>query len=469
MDKRLFVDINVIQTMPPNCANRDDTGSPKTCIYGGVRRARVSSQSWKRAVREYFHGRVDEEELSVRTMKIVQMVADRIQLKDPSVSEEDAVKKAVDVISAAGVKVKEKKKKGSEGDEVPEAQALFFMSNKQAQNMADLALAGGYDKKAAQAALNKGHGIDTALFGRMVADDPQLNADASAQVAHAISTHRVDNEYDYFTAVDEKAPEDNAGAGMIGTVEFNSSTLYRYATVAVHDLARQLDDKDVVATAVEEFVRAFVLSMPTGKQNTFANRSVPYAVYIAVRGDQPVSLAPAFETPVQPDRSSGGYNPGSVAALVSCEMEYRKDFIGEPIATWQVGNGLEGLGPASDLNTALDELKAEISGELRDADPAAEAVRADAGLGHGQQDRYPQNRWASEQERGHRNGGGSHGTLTRRSDRRPQRIEVRCQDGSGRHAREGLSHGAPSRRQEARLHHEQVLPGGCTLRCGTGG
>lgn len=366
MEKTLFIDVNVIQTMPPNCANRDDTGSPKTCMYGGVRRARVSSQSWKRATREFFHGRVDESMLSVRTMKIVQMVVDRIKGIDPSIDDAVATKMTIDVLDKAGVKVKSKSKKKDDSNDgsIPEAQALFFMSNKQALNLAQLAISGDYDKKKVEEALNKGHGIDIALFGRMVADNPLLNADASAQVAHAISTHRVETEYDYFTAVDEKAPEDNAGAGMIGTVEFNSSTLYRYATVAVHDLARQLEDKDVTAMAIEEFVRAFVLSMPTGKQNTFANRSVPYAVYVALRRDQPVSLAPAFESPVQPDRSNGGYNSASVAAMVDCEQQYRRDFIEEPIATWQVGSGMDGLGPSMSLQDALEEIKVRIAEEI---------------------------------------------------------------------------------------------------------
>lgn len=363
MEERLFIDINVIQTMPPNCANRDDTGSPKTCIYGGVRRARVSSQSWKRATREYFHGRVDESLLSVRTTKIVQMVVDSIKDLDSTIDDATALSKAQDVLEKAGVKVKVKSKK-KDDDAVPEAQALFFMSNKQAKNLAELAISGDYDKKKVEEALNKGHGIDIALFGRMVADNPLLNADASSQVAHAISTHKVENEYDYYTAVDEKSPEDNAGAGMIGTVEFNSSTLYRYATVAIHDLARQLDDRDVTALAVEEFIRAFILSMPTGKQNTFANRSIPYSVFIALRKDQPVSLAPAFESPVQPDRLSGGYNAGSVAAMVDCEKKYRQDFIEVPLASWQIGNGLEDLGPSMNLQDALKEIRERIVEEI---------------------------------------------------------------------------------------------------------
>ena len=362
MDKRLYVDVNVIQTMPPNCANRDDTGSPKTCMYGGVRRARVSSQSWKRATREYFHGKVDENMLSVRTMKIVQMIADDIVDMNPEISMEDALKKAEEILTVCGVKVAKKKKAAD--DAAPESSALFFLSRQQSKNLATLAIDGNYDKKSAISAMNQGHGIDTALFGRMVADNPLLNSDASAQVAHAISTHRVDNEYDYFTAVDEMAPEDNAGAGMIGTVEFNASTLYRYATVAVHDLKKQLDDADVTVMAVKEFVRAFILSMPTGKQNTFANRSVPYAVYIAIRDDQPVNLAPAFESPVWADRDSGGFNEKSVSAMVKCEMDYRNDFIKTPVVTWQIGKGMEELGPSFDLQTVLEELGLKISERL---------------------------------------------------------------------------------------------------------
>lgn len=129
----------------------------------------------------------------------------------------------------------------------------------------------------------------------MVASDPSLNYDAAAQVAHSISTHAVQNEYDYFTAVDDCAPEDNAGAGHLGTVEYNSSTLYRYATVNTAELAEQLGAKEVPGV-VRAFADAFIRSMPTGKQNTFANRTLPDAVYVTIRGDQPVNLCGAFES-----------------------------------------------------------------------------------------------------------------------------------------------------------------------------
>ena len=336
MEKRLFVDINIIQAVPPSCINRDDTGSPKTAVYGGVRRARVSSQSWKKAVRDEFKLRFDGSELAMRTKKIVNLVAERITARDSGISQGDAESMAADVLGKAGITVKSKSKKGEE-EGTPESQALFFMSSKQADNLAELAIAGGYDKKTVISALNKDCGVEIALFGRMVADDVSMNSDASCQVAHSISTHRVDNEFDYFTAVDDKAPEDNAGAGMIGTIEFNSATLYRYATVAVHQLNSILGDANATAKAVSEFTRAFVLSMPTGKQNTFANRTVPFSVYIAVREDQPVNLAEAFEKPVLPARDGGGYNTVSAERMMSYERTVESEFVDAPVASWIVG------------------------------------------------------------------------------------------------------------------------------------
>ena len=366
-NRRMYIDIHVIQTIPPSCVNRDDTGSPKTCIYGGTNRSRVSSQSWKRAVREYFKGTVDEGELGTRTKKIVELVYEEIVRQDPSIPEANAQKMAADVLGAAGIQIAKEKKKGKgkddDGVDVPEAKALFFMSRKQAENVAALAIAGDYDKKKAQAALNAGTGIDIALFGRMVADDPSMNADASAQVAHAISTHRVTNEFDYYTAVDERSPADNPGAGMIGTVEFNSSTMYRYATVAVHDLERQLfDDPSVTAIAVREFIRAFILSMPTGKMNTFANRTIPEYVLIELRDDQPVNCAAAFETPVQPGRDKGGYSENSVKALESYVSSIRS-FIPPAIREWRISGGVDTDAETVSLQEALDQIVSAISEE----------------------------------------------------------------------------------------------------------
>ena len=98
----LYVDINVIQTVPSSNINRDDTGAPKSCIYGGVTRARVSSQSWKRAVRLAFRDMLPDEEVGLRTKKIVGLVAEEIRQLDPSISDNDAQKKATAALTNAG-------------------------------------------------------------------------------------------------------------------------------------------------------------------------------------------------------------------------------------------------------------------------------------------------------------------------------------------------------------------------------
>ena len=100
-EQRLFLDIHAIQTLPPSNMNRDDTGSPKTAQYGGVRRSRVSSQAWKKAMREYFNTHGDQSNVGIRTKEIVRYVADKIVELDSSISIEDALEKADKVLIAA--------------------------------------------------------------------------------------------------------------------------------------------------------------------------------------------------------------------------------------------------------------------------------------------------------------------------------------------------------------------------------
>ena len=191
-EKRLYVDLHVVQTVPPSCINRDDTGSPKTAVYGGTTRARVSSQAWKKAMREYFSQLFHEQNIGSRTKKVIEMVAKEIRLQAPD--EADAEKKAAEALKNAGIKINDKK---------GESDALLFMSKGQAKALAQLVVSGNTDKKAYKEAMQKEPSYDMALFGRMVASDPSLNYDAAAQVAHSISTHTIHNEYDYFTAVDD--------------------------------------------------------------------------------------------------------------------------------------------------------------------------------------------------------------------------------------------------------------------------
>ena len=348
MNKRLYVDFHILQTVPPSCINRDDTGSPKTAVYGGVLRARVSSQAWKHAMRAAF---AENAQLDVgkRTKKAAELVKEQILVLDPEQKKAD--KMAKEALKYVGIKSDDKK--GTD--------ALIFISSAQAKALAELVVGGCTKDEEYEEALIENPSADMVLFGRMVAQKASLKYDAAAQVAHSISTHAVQNEYDYFTAVDDCQAEDNAGAGHLGTVEYNSSTLYRYATVNVMELAGQLGAAQTAET-VRAFGEAFLFSMPTGKQNTFANRTLPDAVYVTLREDQPVNLCGAFERAVP--RSAQGYAAPSKAALAQYAQQMYSSFAEAPAQSFTVGSGLEELAPAQTAKAMLDALEKAVRDAL---------------------------------------------------------------------------------------------------------
>ena len=376
--KRIYVDLHVLQTVPPSCVNRDDTGSPKTAIYGGVTRARVSSQAWKRAMRLKFtemFADSDRNAVGYRTAKVFSILEKKICEIAPDIKQGDAKKISEKVWKLIKI---------TKNSKTEESNVLVFVSPEQIDSLAQWAV-GKKDqllKKASKEKdedegdkkektsplenevvklMNQHPSFDQALFGRMVASKAVLNFDAAAQVAHAISTHAVENEFDYFTAVDDCAPEDNAGAGHLGTVEFNSSTLYRYATVNVGNLRDMLGEK--APEAVRAFADAFIRSMPTGKQNTFANWTRPDAVYVTIRRDQPVNMAGAFEKPVR--AGAQGYVANSVQALADYAAQTYRDFVAAPVLSLTVGKGLEALAVPGSVDALLDELEAWMKEETK--------------------------------------------------------------------------------------------------------
>lgn len=371
---RTFVDVHVLQSVPPSNINRDDTGSPKTAVYGGVRRARVSSQAWKRAARLDFNSRLDASDLGVRTKRVVELVAAQVADLDSSLVE-TANDVAEAVLTAGGIKVAAPRKGA---DATKESGYLLFLSAHQVRKLAGLGVAAaqagdlkGIDKKAVASILKSDNSIDLALFGRMVADAPALNVDAAAQVAHAISTHAVDTEFDYFTAVDDHKNEDaeeDAGAGMIGTVEFSSSTLYRYATLNIAQLQENLGTAAATRTAVETFVESFVRSMPTGKQNTFANNTLPEAIVVSVRSDQPISFVGAFEEAVD-GKAGAGRVAGSIERLVTYAADIDTAYGSSATAVFTVGVGakaapLDTLAPRVPLAELVTGVGAAVAARL---------------------------------------------------------------------------------------------------------
>lgn len=334
-----IIELHVIQNFAVSNLNRGETGSPKDAIFGGFRRARISSQCLKRAMRSTFRSdRLLDPAvrggLAVRTKRLLDEVAK--VLARAGKPEEEARRVAEAALKGLKLKFKEGK-----------TEYLLFLGRGEIAKIAEVILA-NYDvlsavaepaddglvtegvpaaargrgakksradkqagkeavpkevRDALEAALDGGKAADLALFGRMITDlaDEGKNIDGSVQVAHALSTHKVEVEFDFFTAVDDMRPRGaGAQAEMLGTTEFNSACFYRYANLNFDELVRNLDgDAEVAEEAAAAFIRAWIGVIPTGKQNSMASPTPPSFVLAVARRDAPVSLANAFVRPVR--------------------------------------------------------------------------------------------------------------------------------------------------------------------------
>ena len=367
----LYIDIHALHTVPPSNINRDDTGAPKTATFGGVVRQRVSSQAWKRAIRKDFEQYLQPEQLGWRTKRVVEKAVKQIEQIAPDWEKKRAVDGVVKVLEAAGIKPATPKKKDEEAeDPLPEATYLLFLSAHQIRRVAEYVVENDGvkpGKKDAAKLLDQEHSVDIAMFGRMVADAPDYNVDAAIQVAHALGVAPAEPEFDYYTAVDDVVEDaEETGAGMIGTVQMMSSTLYRYATVNLAQLEENLASKEAAAEAVAAFVQSFITSMPTGKQNSYANRTMPEAVVVSVRNDRPISLVNAFEEPVEAT-TSRSRRQEAATRLAAEGKNITETYSAPAVRTWvlalaDVREALQELGES----VTKDELIEQLTGLLRE-------------------------------------------------------------------------------------------------------
>lgn len=330
----LFVEFHLIQNFAPSNLNRDDTGAPKDALFGGHRRARVSSQCLKKSVRDWFKSSpiISGEKLGTRTRHLDRLLIE--ELREVGIQNTDVFNEVV--------KLALKTKKAKDGDDNAKEKKdekvlsyLLYLSSPEVDAFKALihehkelfvTLAGNKKikpsevtdalKDAVRNCLKRSRAVDIALFGRMLADMPEANQDAACQVAHALSTHRVEREFDYFTAVDDKGDADETGAGMIGHIEFNSATFYRYAVIDAGKLVKNLqEDKALALTGIKAFTQAMARAIPTGKQNSFAAHNPPSFVGVVLRHSSPFNLANAFEKPVWPkaDKELTALSVGTLA------------------------------------------------------------------------------------------------------------------------------------------------------------
>jgi len=387
----MFVEIHLIQNFSPANLNRDDTNTPKDCEFGGVRRARISSQCFKKSIRNYFNNSntFHPDDLSLRTKRIAEAVSVHLAKLASGKSPEDISK--VCEILLAGCKIKL---------EDGMSQYLLFLGEREIASLAVIAnkkfddllsakapakdgeniaetkkkATAKDDKKSKKeavnseivkevlAVLNGGKAVDLALFGRMIADLPEKNMEAACQVAHAISTHRVAMESDYFTAIDDLKPADTSGAGMLGTVDFNSSCFYRYAVVDVSQLTKNLhNDQSLAVKATEEFINGMVHAIPTGKQNSMAAHNLPSAIMIVIRSSGQWSLANAFEKPIRTE-ASRSLLQGSIEELCSYYSQISNAYGNGYIKSAQIC--VIDKGAASTISSNKDLTKANSINEL---------------------------------------------------------------------------------------------------------
>jgi CRISPR system Cascade subunit CasC len=299
----MYIELHLIQGFAPANLNRDDTNNPKDCEFGGVRRARISSQCIKRSIRNApIFAETTGLEVGQRTKRVVERL--RKQLGD--VKPEAEINAVLPAFVAGFLSKMDK-----DGQRTA---VLLYLSTAEIAYISDKLLT-NWDELVKEFK-GRTSAPDIALFGRMLAEKPELNIDAACQVAHALSTHRVTMEMDFYTAVDDLNPDDTAGAGMMGFTGYNSACFYRYARLDWEQLLKNLNgDHELAKRTVEGFLRATVEAVPTGKQNTFAAQNPPsFLLAVARKGGAGWSLANAFEKPVRAERHGGLVEP-SVKAL----------------------------------------------------------------------------------------------------------------------------------------------------------
>ncbi len=296
MLKNTRIEFHILQSFPVTCLNRDDVGAPKTAIIGGTTRARVSSQCWKRQVRLAMKDFGIK--LGVRTKKVEALLQQAL------------VDVGADEVAATACAQKMA--------ETLSDDTLLFLSGTEAAAFADYAKALAFDAskikdkdlaKVAKKALSSAvDALDIALFGRMVAKAAEMNVEAAASFSHAISTHKVSNEVEFFTALDDLQTE--PGSAHMGSLEYNAATYYRYISLDLGQLAQTLGEGQL-KQAIAAFTQALFVAVPSARQTTQSGASPWEFAKVFVRRGQRLQVP--FETAIK--AQNGGYLQPSIAAL----------------------------------------------------------------------------------------------------------------------------------------------------------
>jgi len=344
-----IIEFHILQSFPVSCLNRDDVGSPKSAIVGGVQRARVSSQCWKRQVRLELQNLGIN--LGIRTKHIAKLIIDACdaKCKTENLDNPDEYKENIKLLAEHVSKILDDKSSADKKTEEYKASTLIFLSRSDAARIAEAMFAFNFslteldekikvvaedlktakkekdkeltlsiqdekkelDKLKSITALLKEFngfhdGLDIALFGRMVANAPTMKIEAACSFAHALSTHKSASEVEFFTALDDEQTNDETGSAHMGSLEFNSATYYRYISLDLGQLNQSLDVQDL-PKAIEAFTKALFIAVPSARQTTQSAASPWEYAKIYVRKGQRLQVP--FEQPVKAKQGSGYLQP----------------------------------------------------------------------------------------------------------------------------------------------------------------
>lgn len=370
MSDKNFINFHVLISHSPSCLNRDDMNMQKTAIFGGQRRVRISSQSLKRAMRKSDYYREKLGQPSIRTRELGKLQEKLLaELKDRY--PENIVIQALEWISGKEGLAKALVKGIAVAPWVVEEVAWFCKQIQQAGEDADKKkLQKRIEKDAAPLRAALASAVDIALSGRMATSGLMTNMDSALAVAHAITTHPVDSDIDWFTAVDDLVEEEKQqrkvgdtgegkgeqGAGHLNSQEFSSGVFYRYASLNIRQLQENLGgaSRDKALKIAKHVLHMLATVVPTAKNQSTAPFNLADFVMVSF-SDQPVSLANAFERPVS---EQGGFLAPSIEALKDYWRKIHSGYgLDEKVAAFQPGE----TGTDPETFAKLPELKTWVS------------------------------------------------------------------------------------------------------------
>jgi CRISPR system Cascade subunit CasC len=297
----------------------------KSAIFGGKRRVRISSQSLKRTIRHSDYYKQHLGECSIRTIHLGQL-QELILAKLNKRFDENTIKTAIQLISG---------KEGITTDTAYDAVAPWIVEEvayyceqvkKTGSDKVDpKKLQKQIEKEGEALRRNLCYGLDIALSGRMATSGllSELGkVDGALAVAHAITTHAIDADIDWFTATDDLQA---LGAGHLNTQEFSSGVFYRYASINLKQLQMNLglipaihaeetnESRKKALDIAAHIAHMLATEVPSAKQQSFAAHNLADLMMISL-SNLPISMANAFEEPISAGKNGGFIFP-SINAL----------------------------------------------------------------------------------------------------------------------------------------------------------